>query len=341
MPKFLATITVIGSLNYDLVTTTLDRIPNAGETIRAASFKTYYGGKGSNQCLAVKKLLPELNNVQVSMVGCVGSDVFGSQLIENLNNNGINTDNVQVTDRQSTGTATIIIDGKSGQNRILVYAGANDLIDYKKDTIKQYIQSSRSETIILQNEIPLLAVESFLYQKHQYANITTVYNPSPISTDDLHHQQQICTNADYLIVNSSEARILSNYQDSGLNDDEDDVETAALIINQISAICPQSTIIITLGPNGCVFKLSGDSVQHIESVNVPEDKIVDTTGAGDTFLGAFVAHITSAPQIEERNESVANALRFAAKAAALAITRHGAAQSIPNYSDVKETTILN
>ncbi|MEG0474981.1 MAG: ribokinase [Carnobacterium sp.] len=162
-------ITVVGSLSTDFVVSA-DKRPEIGETITGKDFKTTFGGKGANQAVAAARL-----GSQVCMIGTVGTDLFGQEIIANLKNNQINTDNVESVTGLPSGSAHITV--VDGDNSIVYIPGANDAI-----THEQVISASRtieeSDVVILQNETPLEIIESLIdvcFQK----GIQTIYNPAP------------------------------------------------------------------------------------------------------------------------------------------------------------------
>lgn len=332
------TITVFGSINYDLVTTT-ERFPNAGETLAALRFETHHGGKGANQAVAARRLAP--GDVKVNMVGRVGDDNFGTELVQSLEDEGINVSNVVKSPAQPTGTATILVDESSGENRILVFPGANGTFsdeDVPNDLIKQ------SDILVVQNEIPTETVYRSL-SVAKMADVITIYNPSPMPVDKstglCNIPLAVLADVTYLIVNSSEADMLIELvkrenQQSGNNssvqtvepiNDRPEIAQKALPMLELYGKC---NVIITLGANGCVFKdESLNEVVHSPARAIPKGQhVVDTTGAGDTFLGAFAAFIAQHGQVRD-------AVRFGAMASAIAVTRRGAKESIPLFTELR------
>lgn len=329
--KNMPAITIFGSINYDLVTTA-DRFPQAGETLAATRFETHHGGKGANQAVAARRLAP--GDIKVNMVGRVGSDGFGSELVKSLGSEGIDVTHVQTSSSQPTGTATIFVDQTSGENRILVYPGANGTFT-EDDVPKALI--SESDILIVQNEIPTETV----YTALSYAKlngITTIYNPSPMPIDDngtCNIPLTVLSDVSYLIVNSSEADQLlelvkkdnptSGAPTQHIND-QVDVARTALPVLELYGKC---NVIITLGASGCILRSEDGDIVHSPAGSLPTGKqVVDTTCAGDTFLGAIAAFLAQKARISD-------AVRFAAKASAIAVTRRGAQESIPMLSELR------
>lgn len=306
-------ITILGSLNFDLVTKA-DRFPAGGETLNAESFETHHGGKGANQALATRRL-SDKSQVNVKMIGRVGKDAFGEELLTSMNNEGIDMSQVLTVDNVPTGTASIFVEPSSGENRILFFFGANGTLkttDVTEDALKG------SDMLIVQNEVPLDVAYAALKTAHGL-NVTTVYNPSPVAANPpLEYFQYV----DYLIVNSSEAQVLSQ---SGSPID-DDIEAAKRSLKPLAETVGSKNIVITLGKNGSVYYDSKSGDIGVVAANKVE-KIVDTTGAGDTFLGAFSSKIAT-------GNAIPTSLEFASKAASLAVTKNGAAEGIPYLSEL-------
>lgn len=303
-------ITVIGSLNYDLVTTA-ERVPNGGETVHATNFETHNGGKGANSALALGKLSPQ--GTQVAMVGLVGKDEFGEQLKKGLSDVGVDVKTVQTIDKVRTGVATILVE-TSGENRILVYSGANGELTFDKipESILQH-----SKYILLQNEIPIETSLKVLEVAHEMS-VCTVYNPSPIYDIDRKYYQYV----DYLAVNETEARIIAKTPEI------ESTEDAYKAIDKLLELGVKKAVIVTLGAKGAVFSSADKSDRGFcPSTNV--GKVVDTTGAGDTFLAATITKLAL-------GESLKSCLDFASKASGIVVTRHGAASSIPTLEEVEK-----
>jgi ribokinase len=277
-------IAVIGSANIDLTTFT-DRFPKPGETIFGQKFDLGFGGKGANQAVAAR-----LCGAEVFMVARVGSDLFGPATIENFKKLGIDTTHVKQVEGFSSGVAPIFVD-PSGQNRILVVKGANDAlrpeaIDEASETLKTV------DCIVLQFEIPLETVYyAVAFARKQ--GIRCIVNPAPA--------QAIETSAlaglDYFVPNESEAETITGIRVSNV---EEARQCASVLLNS-----GMKRTIITLGANGSL--LAGqDLSEHIPAFPVES---VDSTGAGDAFIGSFAVFL--AEGIAEK-EAVRRANLYAA-----------------------------
>ncbi|MFL6608209.1 MAG: ribokinase [Pseudomonas sp.] len=298
-----ANVVVIGSLNMDLVTRA-PRLPRGGETLIGESFSTIPGGKGANQAVAAARL-----GAQVSMVGCVGSDAYGQQLRGALLAEGIDCQAVSVVDG-SSGVALIVVDDNS-QNAIVIVAGANgELTPTVLERFDAVLQSA--DVIICQLEVPDATVGHALKRGRELGK-TVILNPAPASRA---LPSEWYAYVDYLIPNESEAMVLSGLA-------VDSLETAEAAATQLIA-SGAGKVIVTLGAQGLVFA-NGSSFEHFPA---PRVKAVDTTAAGDTFVGGFAAALASGKDEVE-------AIRFGQVAAALSVTRAGAQPSIPTLLEVQ------
>lgn len=285
-------ILVIGSINKDLVVTT-PRFPKEGETILGNSFTTGNGGKGANQACAIGKL-----GGNVGMLGAVGDDNFGKDLINALNSNNVNTDNLIIKNDVSTGIAVITVT-ESGANHIVVAQGANALIS--KDDIKEELISSY-DIIVMQLEIPLdIAMYAACLAKS--LGKIVVLNPSPAIKLD----KEFLNCIDILIPNETEIDIIGG-------------------IDYVFE-CGVKNIILTLGAKGCDLITNKDGKEERKHFDAYEVDVVDTTAAGDSFLGGVVRMIAD-------NKSIEEAIIFATKVSNITVTRKGAIDSIPTYDEV-------
>ncbi len=300
MPKIL----VIGSINMDM-TVFAPRLPISGETLRGDSFLLSPGGKGANQAIAAARL-----GGATTMLGRVGDDAFGTILTDYQRDNGIDTRLILKTDGVSTGVASISV--CDGANSILVVGGANDCVS-KEDIDACEAAIADSDAVLMQLEIPL---DTVLYaiecaQKHH----TRVFlNPAPAQKID----EKLLRGVDYLIPNEHEAALLL-----GLPRVTADTAEDAL---RAFRVCGVVTPLITLGSAGVAF-LDGE-----EYVQAPCHKVkaVDTTAAGDTFIGALASAVTGGMPLRE-------AVDFAQRASAICVTRKGASAAIPTAEEVKAT----
>jgi ribokinase len=277
-------IVVVGSANTDLTTFT-DSFPRPGETIFGREFHLGFGGKGANQAVAA-----QLCGAEVAMVSRVGDDLFGRATIENFASRGINASRVLLTPGVSSGVAPIFVDS-SGQNRIIVVKGANDrLLPADLDAAADLLR--RAGCIVLQLEVPLETVYYAL--RFARANgIPAILNPAPGQPLDLRE----LANADYLIPNETEAEALTGAPVRNL----DDARKCARWLLERGL----RRVIITLGANGALLA-GAEGIEHLPPFPVEP---VDTTGAGDAFIGSFAVFLASG--CPER-EAVARANLYAA-----------------------------
>lgn len=298
-----AKVVVVGSLNMDLVTRA-SRLPRAGETLIGQSFSTVPGGKGANQAVASARL-----GAEVAMIGCVGSDAYGVQLRDALLAEGIDCQAVSRVDG-SSGVALIVVDDSS-QNAIVIVAGSNgELTPASLQAADAVLQAA--DVIVCQLEVPLETV-GYALKRGRELGKTVILNPAPASGP---LPAQWYASIDYLIPNESEATALSGVAVDSL----DSAKLAAAQLIKAGA----AKVIITLGAQGALFS-DGNRVEHLAAPNV---KAVDTTAAGDTFVGGFAAALA-------HGKSEAEAIRFGQVAAALSVTRAGAQPSIPTLHDVQ------
>lgn len=329
-------ITIIGSLNYDLVTFT-DKVPEGGETFQANSFENHLGGKGLNEALACARL-SEKGGSGVRMVGNIGADSFGHELKQALVDAKVDTKYIKTIENQSSGVAVILVE-TSGENRILITAGANGDLKPKSEDFETYFQDSNSQGdfVILQNEFPF-TLETIDWIKTHRPTVNIAYNPSPFNKKYI--TPETLSQIDFLIVNEGEALdvaqcILNESEMAQFHEtiDKDKVGGYGSLATKLqSKLDPRntSTVVITMGSVGSVFVKNAQAPVFIESQKVA--KVIDTTGAGDTFFGGVILQLSNEVGIED-------AVRFATAASGLAIQRKGAAEGIPHYADVRE--ILN
>ena len=281
-------ILVIGSINKDLVITT-PRFPKEGETILGNNFSTSNGGKGANQACAIGKL-----GGNVAMLGAVGNDNFGKDLSSALYSNNVNIDNLLIKNSISTGIAVITV-ADNGDNHIIVAQGANALIT--KDDIKKELISS-FDIIVMQLEIPI-EIAKYAASSAKQLGKTVVLNPSPAIKLD----REFLSCIDILIPNETEIDIIGG-------------------VDYVLE-CGVKNIILTLGADGCEL-ITKKERKHFDAYKVD---VVDTTAAGDSFLGGVVRMISDNKTIEE-------AIEFATKVSNITVTRKGAIDSMPTYNEV-------
>jgi ribokinase len=259
-------IAVVGSANVDLTTFT-EQFPKPGETIFGQKFDLGFGGKGANQAVAAK-----LCNADVFMVARVGDDLFGPATIKNFEKLGIDTKHVKQVDGVSSGVAPIFVD-PSGQNRILVVKGANDkLLPADVDAAADVLKSA--DCIVLQFEIPLETVYYTIQFAHKHG-VRCLLNPAPAQPIDL----KAVANLDYFVPNESEAESITGLPVRTVDDAKKCAEK--FLSSGVRRV------IITLGANGAL--LAGkEGMEHVPAFKV---KTVDSTGAGDAFIGSFATFL--------------------------------------------------
>ena len=299
-----ARVAVVGSLNMDLVARA-PRLPHPGETLAGRTFAQVAGGKGGNQAVAAARL-----GAQVSMLGCVGADANGAQLRAGLEAEGIDCVAVE-TGREATGVALIIVDDAS-QNAIVIVAGSNG--EVTPDTIARHeAVLAAADVVIYQLETPLDTVQAALTTARRLGK-TVILNPAP-ATGPL--PAEWLPLIDYLIPNELEAATLTGLPVGS----PEEAATAAAVLRAAGA----RNVLVTLGPRGVQAALEGAAPALYDA---PKVKAVDTTAAGDTFIGGFAAQLA-------QGASVDAAIRFAQRAAALSVTRAGAQPSIPTRAEVE------
>lgn len=329
-------ITTIGSLNYDVVTFT-DRVPQAGETLRGNTFETHAGGKGLNQTIALSKLKNTSATYDVRMVGSVGDDSFGKQLKDLLQNSGVNTDKVQVIEKKSTGVATILVEQKNGgQNRIILTEGANGCSVYNDNDLKSIFQGvtldDEKQFVVFQNEIPdPCSIISWIKKNHPHFQI--VYNPSPFYPITKEEWSLI----DVLIINEVEALQIVKAIYQGAEYDYYTKEIEKDYVAGYKQICGEfqrnlvsqmnsAVTVVTLGEKGSLYA-SKESPEVGFTPAVPHVKVVDTTAAGDIFLGGLITQL-------HQDVDLKTAIQFSTKASAIGIQKAGAAGSIPSFEEI-------
>lgn len=295
-------VVVIGSINMDLVTQ-CKRAPLGGETLFGDRFFQVPGGKGANQAVAIGKL-----GSSVTMLGKVGEDSFGEELINSLKMANVETRFIEKT-KTSSGIAKIVVE-ENGQNRILVVAGANneverDYVDRNIDVIKE------CDIVVAQLEIPLETVEYVLKKAKEFGKMT-ILNPAPA----MKLSDEIIKNSDLIIPNESELGLLANMDTTT----DEGIEKASKKLLDMGV----SDLIVTLGSKGSLH-INNSLKEYHKAYKV---KAIDTTAAGDSFIGGFISKLG--------NNSVYEAIEYATKVSAIVVTRMGAQTSIPTIEEVEE-----
>jgi ribokinase len=294
---------VIGSANVDY-TVGLPRLPNPGETVSGGTLLVNLGGKGANQAVAARRLGGE-----VRMIGCVGDDLDGRRIKESLAAAGIGVAGLCASSDAATGTALIMVDAQ-GRNQIAVAPGANHRLTV--EMVAPHAESiAWAEVVVCQLETPLPVVRWTLTEARRHG-VTTLLNPAPVQPLD----PDLLALVDYLTPNEHEAARLTGLA-------VDSLESARVAAAQLLA-SGAGAVLITLGERG-VLACDGESVVHFPAFPV---EAVDTTAAGDAFNGALAVGLSAGGTLEQ-------AIPLANAAAALACTRRGAQDSLPDRAEVE------
>ncbi|WP_214875079.1 ribokinase [Exiguobacterium sp. CH10] len=286
-------IVVIGSISMDLVVTS-DKRPQAGETVIGESFRTVPGGKGANQAVAASKL-----GSTVQMVGCVGNDPFGQQIVENFKQYGVDVAHVQVIPNEVTGTAHIVL--AEADNSIVVVQSANKQVIFTDEELDQLLDEQ--SFVLLQLEIPIETVQQVTaYCKAK--GIPILLNPAPSQP----LPPEVIEDVTYLTPNEHECRDLFK----------------GLSVDEVLERYPNK-LLVTEGVRGVRFH-DGREVRHVPAIRA---NVVDTTGAGDTFNGALAVSLIEQDDLE-------TAVRFAVVASGMSVEGFGAQGGMPTREDVQQ-----
>lgn len=294
-------ILVVGSINMDLLVST-DEIPGPGETVMGNDFSQIPGGKGANQAVAMAKLRSD-----VTFLGKIGRDPFGETLVTSMKNAGVNTSYIE-EDGETTGIAVINVD-KDGNNNIVVIAGSNWKVD------NEYLERNKkafkeADLVVFQLEVPIETVKTGLKIAKDLGK-TTILNPAPARELD----DEIIKNIDIFIPNEHELARLAGME---VKDKNSMLEAGKILISK-----GIKEIIVTLGRQGVLY-INSENHKFIDSYKV---KVVDTTAAGDSFIGGFTSSY-----IEDGN--IEKAIDLGQRTAALSIQKLGAQSSIPSREEV-------
>lgn len=283
-------IVVIGSASIDLVVKTSE-LPNTGETVMGDTFFTNPGGKGANQAVAAARL-----SDKVYMIGAVGEDAHGQQIMDNLKQNNVDTHFIDVIKNEHSGTAHITL--YENDNRIVVVPGANNYVT-PENVLPKLEQFQGGDIIMMQQEIPEDTITAVVNYASNHG-MKVILNPAPYRPLN----SEIINKVNWLTPNESESQLLFNQKEA---------EALTQLPNKL---------IITQGAAGATFY--SDSQYHIDGY---KREVIDTTGAGDTFNGALAVALNE-------NKALADAIDFANLAASFSITGYGAQGAMPYRKDL-------
>ena len=286
-------ILVIGAANTDL-TAYVDRIPEGGETIHGNIFTTGFGGKGANQAVAAKRA-----GADVALIAGLGADIFGRNTKAHLEAEGINTSGI-FYGKQPSGVAHIWVDAK-GENRIIIIPGAN--LELNKEFIENAVLKISNLSIVLaQCELPQkFTIAAFKSAKAK--NAVTILNPAPA----VKLSPELIELSDWIIPNQIEFNSLATEVPDGD------------LVEQIKNFYPDKNLLVTLGSDGAILRTKNGEIMK---VTAPKTEVIDTTGAGDAFVGAFAAALNAGREMQI-------ALEFAIKFASNSVGKKGAQSSYP------------
>lgn len=293
-------ITVVGSINLDTTIRT-EQFPKPGETIHSKEVFTNGGGKGANQAIAAAR-----NGAQVNFIGAVGDDDGGKALVDLLEQDRINISGIDYLKSIKTGSAYVTVDD-NGENSIVIYGGANQNISSEHILDNQELISS-SDFLIAQLETNLSSIEKS-FEIARDSSVLTILNPAP-APESL--PKKIIQTTDILIPNEIELETISGNK----------ITTEADLIKTANGIHDLGVrvLIVTLGENGSFYSVSEGTHGFISAFKV---NAVDTTAAGDTFIGAL------ASKLSQDLSNIEEAIKYGSKAASITVQRYGAQPSIP------------
>lgn len=310
-------IAVVGSINADLVVCS-QCIPRPGETLSANGFTIGAGGKGLNQAIACYRLAVNRGTdgynqteVAVQLHAAIGKDIFGDMVMEEIDQDGFSTEHIEVREMESTGVAMIMVEKSSGENRILLSSGANSKT--ARDFVAN-LATNPPDLIIMQLEIDHDTVFEIIREAaKQKPPIPVLLNPAPARI----LPNTVLPLIHLLVVNETEAAIICGLGRVDLEDLELIVKLAEQILEK-----GVETTVITLGARGCFYASKEGARGYEPALNV---RVVDTTAAGDTFIGALGVALMTHPRPFE----IQKAVRWATKCSAATVCKAGALKSIP------------
>lgn len=301
MTNSMSRILVLGGLNMDLVVRT-PRFPSPGETINGRLFDTIPGGKGANQAVAMARLGGE-----VAMIGRVGADDFGVRLLATLSSEGVNTDSVIRGEDAATGVALITVDDE-GENTIIVVPGANDQLAVE-DVRQAFEAAGPISMLVMPLEVPLECIV-YAAEMAKDKGARVILNAAPAQL----LPRSLLRNVDFLVVNETEAALLVG----------DATASADVSVSALQAMGVRN-VIVTLGAEGSLFAEDGKPQEYTPAFRV---EAVDSTAAGDAFVGAFAVGLQSGLNMQD-------AVLRANAAGALAAAKLGAQTSLPTELELR------
>ncbi|MCJ1285520.1 hypothetical protein MMC26_004860 [Xylographa opegraphella] len=342
-------IVVCGGVNWDMISVA-HRLPSSGETFNSKSFTMCPGGKGANAAIALHRLshvrpaegddgtkAPRfmyegscLDEIEVRMIGSIGDDTFGMAMKASLEQHFVNTDGVDIHKGATSAVAVTWVESESGENRILVYPGANHLLKADAFADDARFGTEPPELVISQLELNRETVEQ-LITIAKAAKIDTLLNPSPAHYLDDH----VYNGLTHLVLNESEAAILTgrHIEELGVGFDDWNIITDEFLDLGVRYV------IVTLGDKGAFFSEQKGKGEYAAAEKVDLDSIVDTSGAGDTFVGAYAVQWVKEKQ--RGQWSLRSTVEYACKASARTIQQVGCQESIPWASDFDPIEPLN
>lgn len=295
-----SSVAVLGSANLD-ISVRVERHPGPGETVFGRGLDTGLGGKGLNQAVAAARA-----GASVSFIGAVGDDAFGERVRSGLLDEGIDVTQLRIVPG-TTGTAHVTV-ADDGENAIVVVPAANSSLGALDPAVAETIRASSA--LVTQCEVPLVTIASAI-ETAARADVPVILTPAPV----VELPPALLERVDVLVPNATEAMQLAGV---------DDPEAAALALSERGG-----TVIVTLGDSGCLVARAGQIEARLPAFATD---VLDTTGAGDCFVGAFVAqHVAGVPLLD--------AVRWAVAAASIAVSRCGAAAAAPTRAEIDRRAV--
>uniref|UniRef100_A0A1I8MI95 Ribokinase n=1 Tax=Musca domestica TaxID=7370 RepID=A0A1I8MI95_MUSDO len=304
-------VLVYGSAIVDFICY-VDRLPKEGETIRGHKFENGFGGKGANQCVAAARL-----GSKCALIAKVGNDTWGEKYLENLQKEGVNTRHAKACEGKSTGIAQIAV-SNDGENNIIIVTGANDCLDGSDVHEAGYLFDS-AQVLLCQLET---SVAGTLEALKRFKGIS-VLNAAPAMANT---PKELLQSASILCVNETEAALMTQTEDIKT------LEQAKLATKKLMEM-GANTVIITLGSQGAVYSEKGNSEKCYHVPGQKVDKVVDTTGAGDAFLGALAYHMAKYPE-----KSLHQHIGYASLQASYSVQYPGTQSSFPKAQSCPSTS---